>query len=446
MRSYKKIMPLLLTVALLGSMAYSIKSKWELQKEYETALEDARSLYQKGIIVDAFDRYQDALAIQPSLAGYLEAGEMFLEAGNYTSAKRWYDRTLLELYPKEAETYLYGLRVYAANGNYNELFSVYDAYQDRNLQSAEVDEFIEKYLYVYSLIGEFSDVGVFNPVSGCAAVKYEDHWGYIRKDGERQLPYIYAEAGMLEDYAPVIDENGSAFYIDAEGNEKINENFILEKDPAFGAVSEFQNIESGLALAYNGEVWNYYDIETFEMRFGGFRDALPTPNGIGAVSMNGTKWAIIDHNGTPLTDYVYDEVLADGKSVSSRNGILLVRMGREYFQIDTAGNPIGTARYSGAKAYHDTTWAAVKKNGRWLFIDHEGGEHDLGNFEDAESFSNGLAAVKQNGLWGYIDVTGNMVIENVFYGAGPYQSGGIAFVESTPGTWQLLTLFRYNHS
>lgn len=48
-------------------------------------------------------------------------------------------------------------------------------------------------------------------------------------------------------------------------------------------------------------------------------------------------------------------------------------------------------------------------------------------YEDAKSFSNGYAAVKKNGKWGYIDETGKVIVDFQYDWAGPF-SEGVAIV------------------
>ena len=61
-------------------------------------------------------------------------------------------------------------------------------------------------------------------------------------------------------------------------------------------------------------------------------------------------------------------------------------------------------------------------------------------YEDARSFSNGLAAVKVNGLWGYIDTEGNMVIEPQFFDARDFTASGSYFAK-TQYDWTLYRLY-----
>lgn len=65
--------------------------------------------------------------------------------------------------------------------------------------------------------------------------------------------------------------------------------------------------------------------------------------------------------------------------------------------------------WEGAKDFSEGL-AAVKKDGKWGFIDTEGTVVIQPIYHAANSFSEGLAAVQMNGRWGYVDTKGNVVI------------------------------------
>ena len=59
-----------------------------------------------------------------------------------------------------------------------------------------------------------------------------------------------------------------------------------------------------------------------------------------------------------------------------------------------------------------TGYHAVKKNGKWGYIDNEGKSVLAFTYQDAFGFNNqGVAAVKQNDKWGLIDKEGNFVLK-----------------------------------
>jgi hypothetical protein len=62
-------------------------------------------------------------------------------------------------------------------------------------------------------------------------------------------------------------------------------------------------------------------------------------------------------------------------------------------------------------------------NGKWGFIDKTGKEVIPLKYDDARSFSEGLASVNLNGKWGYIDKTGKEVIPFKYDDAWPFSKG-----------------------
>ena len=66
-------------------------------------------------------------------------------------------------------------------------------------------------------------------------------------------------------------------------------------------------------------------------------------------------------------------------------------------------------RWDGAKDFSENL-AAVKKDGKWGYIDCDGNVIVKPMYSSANSFSEGLAAVQNDGKWGYIDKTGKLVI------------------------------------
>lgn len=106
------------------------------------------------------------------------------------------------------------------------------------------------------------------------------------------------------------------------------------------------------------------------------------------------------------------------------------------------GEPVGEV-YEDAKPFADG-WAAVKKNGKWGFIDRSGEMKIQPMFEDALSFSGHLAAVKIDGLWGYVSLYGKVVIEPVFFDVRNFYQG-TAPVKTDRG-WQFITLLEYEES
>lgn len=446
MKTYQVLMPVVLPLALVGSFLFLVKGRVEEQAEYNGYVQAAQTYAQNGVYADALASYEKAIAIYPAQDVYLAVGNLYMDTAQYRDAEDWYEDELLENFPTDPRTYVFGLQVALAQEDPAEAFTVYDAYQSRGLQSDSVEELIQPLWYSFALQGDYEDVTAFSNSSNLAAVQMRGHWGYINTSGSMALGNAYTSAGMFGTIAPVVDQEGEAYYIDASGNKKLTASYFLEQDPDFGQITQFGTIQSGLVLAFNGETWNYYDEQTHQKRFGGYQKATPISNGVGAVSKDGRTWALIDSDGNELTGYDFQEVLVDEKGMPCRTSAVIVRKDGQYLLVSKEnGQPVGSGVYEDACAFNENSLAAVKKDGKWIFVSETGEETDLGDLQEAKSFSAGVAAAKQDGKWGFINTTGEWIIAPQFYDAKAFSSAGVAFVKEKEESWQLLKLYRFHH-
>lgn len=101
--------------------------------------------------------------------------------------------------------------------------------------------------------------------------------------------------------------------------------------------------------------------------------------------------------------------------------------------------------YQNACAFYENSYAAVEKDGYWLFVDENGETLQPGDFDELKSPSAGLAAAQKGNRWGYINTAGEWIIEPQFYDAGTFDNTGAAFVKAEENKWQLLLLNRFHH-
>ena len=443
-KSRKRLFPVLFVFLALVSVYYFINTRTTSLQSYQYSISQARQAAQRDVLVDALQYYEEAITLQPSPELYAEVGEMYLSHEEYASARSWYSKEMMSAYPKNELTYEIGMKASLAEERIEEAFEIYDIYQTRGLYSNVMEDLINQIRYTFSLKGRYEDAGVYIVSSQRAPVKTDGLWGYAGLDGDLKIRAQYLETGIFTECAPVVDENGEAYFIDSSGNKKITADYFKTFDPGFGKITRFKGMESGFILATDGQVWNYYDAETYEEKFGGYKDATLITNGVGAVS-DGSRWALISAEGNLITDYVYDEVLADGKGFVCRTeGIIVCRNG-EYTLVDRSGKTLSRTVYEDARAFYDSTYAAVKKAGRWIFINEKGEELDLGDYQEAESFSDGLAAVKNRNLWGYINLDGEQAIDYQFKEAGPICTLGVGFVKTEEEVWRQIGFYSQIH-
>lgn len=125
------------------------------------------------------------------------------------------------------------------------------------------------------------------------------------------------------------------------------------------------------------------------------------------ATLDGEKWGyvILDTNNPDTenmnwnTDRIYDnaEAYYEGFAAASLDG--------KYGVINLNGEFIIQPEYDAIKYCCFGVMPALQ-NGEWYYI-NVSGEKVFGPFEEAESYAYGYAAVKRDGKWGFIDKAGN---------------------------------------
>lgn len=433
MKNYRFLVPLVMVLMLAASVYVLANDKASVQNEYNTYLETARDYRQQDIFIDAEENYLLAIEVNPNLDIYLELGSLYVEQGLPQMSKKL-SRNLLEMYPEDAGSYEYALQLYHAKGDYIECYDLIDTMRKRNISSEYMEQLALEIEYMYYFTGEYDDVSVFG--GGMCPVAREGVWGFVDMLGTRYVGLKYVEVGPFSGgLAPVVEENGDAYYIDNQGNKK---KVILNVEN----IVKLGLIENNVFALYNGENWGFYDGDGNHL-FGAYQETSNIGNGVAAVN-TGSGWQLVGYNGEDLAGQTYEGVHMDEKLIVHRNDRIFVQVGNGYQMIDSSGKVYSKHTYEDVRLFNDTTYAAVKIDGLWGFVDKNGDIVIEPQYEDARSFSNGFAAVKADGLWGYINAEGQMVIVNEFMDAKDFTTRGTAFV-MLEDEWELLKLYKYNH-
>jgi hypothetical protein len=153
----------------------------------------------------------------------------------------------------------------------------------------------------------------------------------------------------------------------------------------------------------------------------------------------GDKWGVLALDGTELVPFEHDGVVMDELGRCYAQESVFVRQGGKAYLI--SGGAMQGEPYDDARPFTDDGWAAVKKDGKWGFIDNAGQFMIQPQYEDALSFSGHLASVKLNGLWGYASLGGATAIEPVYTEAKSFHNGTAPVM--TEKGWQFITLVEY---
>ena len=410
--------------------------KMSVLNEYNGYLKDARKMAEQGVVVDAFESYIKAAEVNDNIDLNIEIGEMYLNVGDVGAAKSWGEE-VVDKFPKESKSYEFLLGIYKSINGYEDFFKLYSKAGKRDVINENISKMYNEIRYVYKLEYDlYEEVGVY--CGGlCPVKKFDSQWGYLDENGKRAIPYKYQKVGaFMEEVAPVIDTDGNIMFIDKSNNKKIDLTTIEN-------VVDITSKVSGMFAAYNGQTWDFYDYNCKKL-FGGYDDVSSMGNQIAAVKKNG-YWSIINTKGQPVNETKYTDILQDEKGVVYRNGVLFANIGGYYYLINGNGEKVSNEKYEQACLFNDSTYAAVKTSKGWTFIDSTGKQVFKEYFDNARSFSNGLAAVQKNGKWGYINGQGELAIDYTFVDAQDFNVKGCTFIKTSSSGWQFLKLYSMNY-
>ena len=433
MKNYKLLVPLVLVVLFLLSVYMTYDTNGTTERLYDGYMQEARSFAAQGIVVDALKNYTNAMEIRDSFPLQMEVALLYVDNQDYRSAKKWGSQ-MLDAFPNNVEVYDYLMNLHYQTEDYIACFQLADIMLKRKLPMDGVQPIMAEIENAYFFKGAYEDVSIFS--EGYCAVMRKSAWGFVNETGGGAVDTKYTHVGAFRmDLAPVTDNESASYYIDAEGSKK---KVVM----GVGNIERLGVIEEGCFTLYDGASWGLYN-ELDEPVALGFDDVSSYLNGVIAGFKEG-KWFLLDSSGAQINENTFDGIIRDEKGAVYRNGRLFIKESGSYYLIDRTGKKITETPYEDAKLFCDNTYAAVKVNGKWGFINKDGVFLIQPEYTDARSFSNGFAAVCENEQWGFIDMDNACTIPYQFDDSKDFNSHGCVFIKRGE-EWNLLKLYKYNH-
>ena len=174
------------------------------------------------------------------------------------------------------------------------------------------------------------------------------------------------------------------------------------------------SVENKLVPRKQGEKFGFVDASGQFKIAPAFDEALSFSQGFAAVRIRG-RWGSVDATGRVV---IRPQFLS---AFYFREGLAEVELDSGYALIDTSGKVV-------ARGFHAVDLVAdgrvpASRENKSGYLDLQGKVAIPFVYDDARSFSGGLAAVAKDGKWGYIDREGRPVIPLKFDEAGPFASG-----------------------
>ena len=406
-----------------------LSARMQVADDYNGYLTTARKNAEKGIPYIAYKNYKLAMNVQGGdesvFLEYLTQAKLLGEDKYYAAIQEY-----VTLFPDSANAYeLYCGDLYE-RGSYKALIDTALIAREKGIATEAVKNWYIECSYMLKTVASgVDDVQSF--VGGYARVKVGENYGYIKSNGDFLISAVYPEATAFLECAAVND-----------GEEWHLINSLGYKVARTDTPASSLGVLSGgkISVSKDGK-YGYTTASLILPKELPYEYASTFKGGVAAVKKDG-KWALINKEETPITDFIFDEIVLDEFDTCMNGGVAFAKKDGKYYMLDASGKKISDQGFDAVYPFVGSEPAAVCINGKWGFVNTSGKMVIEPTYDNAKSFNLGLGAVYVEGKWGYIS-SGNIIrIEPQFEDCLPFAANGIAAVKVN-GRWQYRQLLPY---
>lgn len=275
----------------------------------------------------------------------------------------------------------------------------------------------------YAITPQFANAESFS--EGLACVKVNDSWGdssgkwgFINRHGKFVIKPTFDTADSFHDGVAVVSRNHKYWYIKKNGKALFRYGRgKLRFRETFDYAEPFSE-----GMAFVKKKWDVIIISKSGRKQFTVKDHSchePYKDGLAFIctySKGEDKWGACDKKGRIIIPFEYDRIsgFVNGFAMVYRNdrvafidkkGVILSRYSDNLPQVPW---------YFEAKEFSEGIAAVKVITDKWGFVSKRGRIIIDFNFDEVDSFHNGLCVVKKDGKWGVINKKGNWIIENTF--------------------------------
>ena len=248
----------------------------------------------------------------------------------------------------------------------------------------------------------------------------DGRWGYVDRTGRVAIAPRFERAERFSEGLAAVQDGAVLGYVDAAGKIVL----VPEHAPAGGVVH--RPFSSGLAAVRVGQRYGYMDRSGKLAIPARYTTADDFSEGF-AMACDPDGCGYLDPTGRGAVGYGF----MGSSAVKGRVACtyLAMAMGRQRVVLRRADGTAIPGEWEGCGNMSEGL-IAVRRSGRWGYIDVSGRRVIDGAFERAGDFSGGLAPVTlEGGRCGYIDPTGKLAIPARFRECNPFSAEGLARVD-----------------
>lgn len=392
-----------------------------------------KELYQKSI-----QCYTDALKINESenlrekMADAFKAGyeKKMIEKKEYVS----FLTSSTEIYKKSPKYWVMLINLYVESGEYKKGYAVYKKSQQYGVNSEEINSMKNVVKYATKEKVRTYEKTFYSPDGSC--VVYDGkNWRLLDENGKYSDEVRY-------DFMSAVSSAGNRLVNTQELGPRIvdKKNVIqhLIKKETIEQIEEAHAYSNGFIPVLVNNTWKMLDCEKNVLISDSFENASSFQNE-SAVIKNGDKWTVVNTE-LETINISFDDVKLHENGEYLYDKYIVAVVDGKYGLFDKSFNRKIQFDAKDADAYYGG-WIAFKdSNNLWGFIDQNGKVRIEPEYEDAKSFSNGLAAVCKDGKWGYIDENNSLVIVNKYLDAKYFTASGISYVSKDKNQYCVIEL------
>lgn len=389
---------------------------------------EKRNLYQKACMA-----YASALEVSESesvrekwLANYKKAYD------DGTAGASSYERALqttCQLYPQNIEHWKELLSMEIENEEYDAAYANAQTIASQNLKDDDLDKLRRE--IVYSFTNDYNTYSeIYGSPEGYFTCKSGDLWGIRDSAAGEVKDNIYEYIAPLGNSATTLYKNSKGYRL-IDGSDIVQD--ILDVDIKSARAFD----EDMLPLCGNDGRWFYYNSVSGEALKTKYDDASSYQNGAAYVK-DKEGWTKIDAAGNKAGGTLFDDIKLYENGEYTAGGVMVASEKGKYGFYDAEGNKLSDFTCSDADVYMGSAIAFQDDSGKWGYATTDGNVVIKPEYDEAKSFSNGLAAVKDDDNWKLINTSNVVVIEDDFLGAGYFTSDGVCPVLTVGNNWYFI--------
>lgn len=407
----------LLVFLTVVSWATVLGGKAAEMSQFSRTLEQAQTEEAQGLYAKAINSYEDALSQKKQKALYESLDRvygLYYQENPSGTVRRNYADLLTRAntdYPKETAFWEDHVRLYMDRKDYTKAVKILERAQSKGASSEALEEQFQSAYYVFKTgYQRYPEI-----LPGCWKSDYvvrmdDENWGMVTSGGATVLSGIYPMMGPVgtSGKVAVTDSDGKSWLVDAKGMKQVRYGQALAEA---GCWSESM-LPAKLAGA---DTWSYLGDDGKEL-LSGYWKAGSFYDGKAAVQ-TAEGWQVIDEKGQPDTEAYWEDIRLNAAGDFRQNGCILAKADGQWCIYSTSWKAREDFQCDDIDVCVDGP-IAFCQNGLWGFVSPKGKVLIEPVFEQARSFSGGVAAVCKDGLWGFIDEDGREVVAPQFADAG----------------------------